>query len=323
MGAKKLRKLSQYRVKFMDQHDKKNNDSYFDRTRMSFGDHLMELRARLIKSIYGLAIAATICLFFTRYILAFVATPLFVALEASGHDPQLIATTVQGPFVTYIKAGLFSGIFVASPWIFYQLWGFVATGLYPHERRYVNIFMPFSAVLFVLGGLFFIVVVAPISCNFFIIFSNKLSTSDFLQDSSYRNFVTRILVSSGAEPVGQLPGPVVDGAEQGPGAGVSAPLARPLYNLTDYISLVTVLAIVFGLAFQMPLVVFFLGRLGLVEVRTFQSMRKYVLFGIFVVSALLTPPDVISQVALSLPMYVLYELGIVLLRVWPKRLIAQ
>ncbi len=87
------------------------------------------------------------------------------------------------------------------------------------------------------------------------------------------------------------------------------PLVKPWFTLQSYVSLVMVLALAFGVAFQMPLVVFFLGRLGLVKIHVFRHVRKYVLLGIVVFSAMITPPDVISQVAMSVPMYLLYELG--------------
>ena len=90
-------------------------------------------------------------------------------------------------------------------------------------------------------------------------------------------------------------------------------------TLSSYISLTITLALAFGLAFQMPLAVFLLGRLGMVELATFCAVRKYVLFGIFIAAALLTPPDIISQIALGVPMYILYELGILLLRIWPRK----
>lgn len=302
----------------MNVADKNNNETYFDKTRMSLGDHLMELRSRVIKCIFGVVIASGICLFFTRNILGYIATPLFVVLEGAGHAPQLITTTLQGPFVIYIKVALFSGIFLSSPWIFYQLWKFVAAGFYPKERHWVHVFMPFSAMLFVVGSLFFMIIVAPLSFNFFIGLGNKLSAQQVSENSGYRKFIKTIL--SQEDEVNTEEGDnIAPQGEQPPPPTTSRPMAKPFLTLSEYVSLVTVLSVTFGAAFQMPLVVFLLGRLGLIKIQTLLAVRKYVLFGIVILSALITPPDVISQLALSGPMYVLYELGILLLKVWPKR----
>jgi sec-independent protein translocase protein TatC len=305
------------------------NKKSIDDTRMSFGDHLMELRSRMIKSIYGLLTGFILCLFIGKHILAFIAAPLLMALDASGLEPQLYAVSVPEGFLVYVKVSMFSGIFISSPWIFYQLWGFVAAGLYPHERRYVNVFMPFSASLFVLGGIFFMLVVAPISFNFFITFCNKWS----MPADSYNNAIYRRLIPAAQEdgsadsPAGQISpdkdaGPTADGKETG-SPPQARPLIKPWFTLQSYVSLVIVLALAFGAAFQMPLAVFFLGRLGLVKVKVFRDIRKYVLLGIVIFAALVTPPDVFSQIALSIPMYFLYELGILLLRFWPAKKTAR
>jgi len=300
----------------MDTNENKQNDKeIFDGTRMSFGEHLAELRLRLLRSIYGLVVAFVVCLILGDRIIGLLARPLLLALRASELPVVLYAAAMPEAFVTYIKVALYSGVFLASPWILYQLWCFVAAGLYPREKRYVQLFVPFAAGLFVVGGLFFLFIVAPLSCNFFIKFGTRMSAPR-LSDS----FV--------------LPGPNVEQQGQseeedfGTGAGPNSmaleresrpgPLIQPWFTLQKYVSLMLVLALAFSLAFQMPLVVFFLGRLSLFSLSGFQSARKYIFFGIVIVSALMTPPDVISQIALSLPMYALYELGILMLRLWPK-----
>ena len=286
-------------------------------TRMSFGAHIEELRRRLLRSIFGLIIAFAVCLIFGGRIIGFLAEPLLLALQASGLPTQLYAASMPETFIIYIKVSLYSGIFLASPWIFYQIWGFVAAGLYPRERRYVHFFVPFAAALFILGGLFFLLVVAPLSCNFFIKFNNKIIAPQ-LSDSFF------LPLPSDTQPPPDQPVPPTDqlpvttpAPPQGPQTPQS--LVRPWFTLRSYISLILVLALAFSLAFQVPLVVFFLGRLGLVTIATFRSVRKYVLFGIVILSALMTPPDVVTQIALSLPMYLLYECGIIMLRFLPRR----
>ena len=363
---------------------RKNKDkNILAESRMSFGEHLDELRSRLIKSIYGLLAGFGVCFYFRDDILTFLSQPLLLALEASKIELQLYASSLPEAFMTSVRLSLFGGIFVASPWIIYQLWGFVAAGLFKHERRYVHFFMPFSVILFLLGCVFFIEIVAPISFNFFVKWSTHTKTPSVI-----KNFMYRALTGEEAEdpnatagPLGEFDrrfGGVYDGRyvyfapqnRDGQAAGVvfrydtksefsdsgswttfdldtlgvsdpnrpgnwgkfqpdrltasteeqeEKPLIKPWFTLKEYVLLVVLLGLAFGVAFQMPLVVFFVGRLGLVGLSTLKSVRKYVFFGIVVTSALMTPPDVISQVLLSLPMYVLYELGLLLLIIWPRK----
>jgi len=293
-------------------------------TSMSFGEHIEELRSRLIKSLYGLIIGTVICLYYGNYILGFITKPLLVALAASGYNTELYLASPPEGFLTYVKICIYAGIFLASPWIFYQIWGFIAAGLYSHERRYVNVFMPFSTSLFILGGIFFIYIVAPLSFNFFINFSTKWQTPE-LSD----NIISRTLLKMTSKTYrivqpqenNSTTNPSTEAKEKTtePQSLLKKPLVKPLFTLQKYVSLVVSLALVFGIAFQMPLLVFFLGKSSLVSIETLRVNRKYVFFFIFVVAAIMTPPDVVSQVALGLPMYFLYELGILLIRIWPKK----
>jgi len=277
------------------------------RTRMSLGEHIDELRSRLLKSLYGLLIAFALCLCFSGDIAAFLAQPLIMALQQSNLEAKVHVASLQEPFMMYIKVAIYSAAFLASPWVFWQIWAFVSAGLYRRERKYVQTFVPFSVLLFVSGGLFFILVVAPITCNFFIRFADKFPLPD----------LTRSVFI-------QLPGSTDTATETAELDQTESPstedtLIKPVIMLHSYVSLIITLALAFGLAFQMPLVVFLLGRLSLVKLDTLCSARKYVLFGIVVVAALMTPPDIISQIALGIPMYALYELGIILLRLWPQQ----
>ncbi len=175
---------------------------------------------------------------------------------------QVIA--VAAGFVSYIKIALITGLILSSPWVFYQLWMFVAAGLYPHEKRYVHLAAPFSAMLFIAGSLFFLLVVAPLSLKFLVRFNERMLD------------------------------------------------VRSQFTFQHYISFVSHLMLVFGLAFQTPTAIFFLNRTGLVSVQALNRSRKFVLLAIFIVAAMATPPDVISQVTLAIPLYVLFELGILL-----------
>jgi len=228
---------------------------------MSLGDHLEELRIRLILAIVGLVTAAVFCLFFGSKIITFIERPY---ISAMGTDARLQTLAPADGFVSYIKIALISGLILSSPWVFYQLWMFVAAGLYPKERRYVYLAAPFSASLFVAGALFFIFVVSPITLGFLVSFNKR-----FLDVNS--NF-----------------------------------------TFQNYITFVTTLMLIFGLAFQTPIAIFFLNRTGLVSLDALGRSRKFVLLAIFIIAAMATPPDVISQVTLAIPLYMLFELGILL-----------
>lgn len=230
-------------------------------TTMSLGDHLEELRGRLIKALLGLAIGAVIGLVFCGKIIAFVQGPYIAVM---GEDAVLQVLGPADGIISYIKIALISGLILTCPWVFYQIWMFVAAGLYSHEKRYVHIATPFSAVLFVIGALFFLMVVAPLTLGFLVRFNERV-------------------------------------------LGV-----KSNFTFTNYISFVTMLMLVFGVAFQTPVAIFFLNKTGLVSVNALCRSRKFVIIGIFVLAAMATPPDVVSQVTLAIPLYALFELGILL-----------
>ncbi|MBN2063771.1 MAG: twin-arginine translocase subunit TatC, partial [Sedimentisphaerales bacterium] len=287
----------------------KQTDNLFDElsdSQMSLGDHLDELRLRLIYCLIALALAGGLCLFFGWEIIAYLVEPLAAALAVNNLPPSLLATSLTGPFMTYMKVSLISGLFLASPYIFYQLWQFVAAGLLPSEKRLVRFFAPFSALLFILGGAFFIYIVAPISINFFLNFNSSLSVStqpggwyysilDYQPDPAS---VNNEIVAQSQDPA-------------------SPATIETLCSLNEYISFMLSLAVAFGLSFQMPLAVFLLGRLNLISLAGFCRFRRFMLLIIVIFAALVTPPDVISQLALAFPMYALYELGIFLLKYFP------
>jgi sec-independent protein translocase protein TatC len=293
----------------MNQSSKTND--IFSETRMNLGGHLDELRSCLIKSLYGLVAAFAICLLFGNQIFSFLAQPLLLALDIAEMDRQLYTTSLPEYFITWIKVSFYTAIFLSAPWVFRQLWSFIASGLYPKEKKFVNTFVPFSAILFILGGAFFVMVVAPIAFSFFISVTSNIKAPEVSD-----NFVNRLLLKmyDKESPTLNKNFETNDVAEN-----EEAPLIKLIPKVDQYVSLVIVLALAFSIAFQMPLVVFFLGKIGLVRVETLRQVRKYVLLGIVIFSAVMTPPDPISQILLSIPMYLLYEVGIILLRIWPPR----
>lgn len=230
-------------------------------TTMSLGDHLEELRSRLILAIVGLAIGTVLCMFFGKWIISIIERPY---IQVMGEEARMMSIAPAEGFASYMKITFIAGLILTSPWVFYQLWMFIATGLYPHERRYVQTAVPFSAVLFVSGALFFLFIVARITIRFLVFFNEQVLNVD------------------------------------------------SRFTFPNYISFVTLLMLVFGIAFQTPIAIFILNKTGLVTVKTFTKSRKFVILGVFVVGALLTPPDPISQITLAVPLYALFELGILL-----------
>ncbi len=242
----------------MGDTDKKHNAT---NSTMSLGEHLEELRMRLLYALAGLVICAVIGFIFGPKIIAFIERPY---ISVMGDEARLQTLAPADGFVSYVKIALVTGLVFSSPWVFYHLWMFVAAGLYPNEKRYVYLAAPFSAALFVGGTLFFILVVAPLTLNFLVKFNQKM-------------------------------------------LGVNSQ-----FTFQNYISFITHLMLVFGLAFQTPTAIFFLNKTGLVSLAALRRSRKFVLLGVFVVAAMVTPPDVVSQVTLAVPLYLLFELGILL-----------
>ncbi len=163
---------------------------------MTIGEHLDELRKRLFYSVLGLFAALGITLYFGKDIIHLIEQPFMNAMRASGEQPQLAVTEVTAGFYTYIKVAVYAALVLSSPWIFYQLWAFVAAGLYPRERRYVNLAVPFSVALF-LGGAAFAVVISIPAIEFFIEFGSSLDLVPIITLPDYISFMTGLLLAFG------------------------------------------------------------------------------------------------------------------------------
>jgi len=219
--------------------------------------HLRELRSRLIKSLAAVALGFVAAFNFSEDILRFLVRPL-KALLPDGQ--KLIYTGLPDGFLVNLKIGLWGGFFISSPFWLYQLWAFIAPGLYRSERQKV-LGLALTASLLLFGGAAFgYVFIFPLTFKFFIGFSNELLT------------------------------------------------AMPA--LGPYFSLAAALLLASGLAFQMPLVIVFLADLGLFRAETLRKGRRYAILIIFILAAVLTPPDVVSQALLAVPMLALYEISI-------------
>lgn len=233
--------------------------------------HLAELRTCVIKAIIGLFISMVICYCFSDLIMTVLKKPM---LDIMPTNASFVVLSPQEYFFTELKASLFFGVIVACPWLFYQLWSFVAPGLYHQEKRALFWFVVAASFCFILGVLFAYFLVFPPAFQFF------LET---------------------------LP-PDVKGA----------------YSISMLYGFAITMLLAFGVIFQTPIAVFLLVVFDLVALETFAKYRRIVLVMAFVVGALLTPPDPITQIMLAIPAYSLFELGLFFSRmVLKKRGISQ
>ena len=232
--------------------------------------HLLELRDRLLKALVAIGICFVPCAAYMNEIFTFVAKPLIAKLPTGA---TLIATSVVAPFTVPFKLALVAAVGVAMPFVLYQVWAFVAPGLYRHERKFAVPMLASSVLLFYAGAAFAYYGVFPVMVSFF---------------------------------VATTP------------AGVSM-----MTDISSYLDFIMVLLLAFGAAFEVPVATVLLVWTGLVKINTLTKNRGFVLLGIFIVAAFLTPPDAVSQSFMAIPMYILYEAGILMSRLLLKDKIAE
>ena len=246
----------------MADDDHQHHDTPEELPEASLMSHLLELRSRLLKAV-GAVMAMFLCLLpFTQQVFEAVARPLMSKLPKGA---TMIATEVASPFITPFKASFYVAILLAIPIVIYQIWAFVAPGLYRREKRLAVPLLISSVVLFYVGVAFAYWVIFPIMFGFF----------------------------ATAAPAG----------------------VQVMTDINSYMDFVLVLFVAFGVAFEVPVATVLLVLTGIVKIETLTSNRQYVFLGAFVVGMLLTPPDVFSQTLLAIPMYLLYEAGIVMSRI--------
>ena len=249
-------------------------------------EHLAELRTRLIRAVAAFAIAMVACFPFAEAILEFLAEPIADVLRDAGQNPQLIFTAPQEKFFVLIRISVIFGFALSFPVIGHQLWRFVAPGLYRSEK---NAFLPFlvaSPALFLAGAAFAHYVVTPLAMNFFIGFSDAVPA------------VARVLSGE------SLAEEIIEGDL----------ITIYLGTVKEAIDLTLKFILAFGLCFQLPVLLTLMGKAGLVSADGLGAMRKYAVVGILTLAALVTPPDVITQVILFAVVYSLYEISILLVR---------
>jgi sec-independent protein translocase protein TatC len=266
-------------------------EAQLDDGRMSFVEHLRDLRTRIRNSIIYLIGGFAIAYLFKQEILVFLLQPLLDVwrkYEESIGPPSLFFGSLIDPFWGYFSLALWAGVFLASPFIFHQLWLFVAPGLYKRERRLGVVFAITSAICFIGGAIFCYYLVLP-------------PVFDFLLGYSTDNLAS-ITHDLGIKV--ELQGNVA---------------LHPLLTMNEYVSFARKLLIGFGVIFELPLVIFFLSLIGMVNHRSLWKFNRWFIVLSFVIAALLTPPDVVSQLLMAGPLVVLYNLSIILSYVVTRR----
>jgi sec-independent protein translocase protein TatC len=302
--------------------------------RMSVGDHLEELRSRLLKGIIGFIIAAIICFIFSKsFILPFFLRPLTDAQLKNNLPQSIMFTEVAEPFMVYMEVALICAGAFASPWLLYQLWQFVAAGLYPAERKYVTKYLPLSIILLIGGMVFLYLYVLPVSIDFFIRFATDIPLNPAPAQVDLHAIPTSQPALIIPRFAGDPPNPQeaqlwLDLAQKRLKLFLNGEIhvinlappnvASPMITMSKYIDMVVGMLLAFGISFQLPLVVLALNKIGIIEISTLKSLRRYVYFGMSIVAACIIPDVVTGMVALMVPLMLLYELGI-FLAWWSER----
>ena len=250
-------------------------------------EHLAELRTRLIRSAIAFVIALFICFAFAGAILDFLLVPIERTMRALGNpNPVMQYTAPQEYFFTLVRISVVGGLMLAFPVIAFQLWRFVAPGLYKNEK---SAFLPFliaSPAMFIAGAAFAHYVVVPLAMNFFLGFADLPSFAAALFETGD--------VAAAAQTTG------IDIVFNG--------------KVNESLDITLKMILAFGLCFQLPVLLTLMGKAGLVSAEGLKAVRKYAVVGILLVAGLVTPPDVFTQVILFTVVYGLYEVSIFLVR---------
>lgn len=236
----------------------------------SLTSHLIELRQRIIYILIGVLSVFLLCLPFSQTLFEQFARPVLQSLSA---DENMIIRKPLDSFLVPLKLCLFLGVMVSLPWILYQVWGFIAPGLYRRERKIIAPLVISTTALFYLGVMFAYFVVLPLAFRFLVAFAPT-------------------------------------GTEYGP-------------DIADYFSFVFTVFFAFGLAFEVPVATVLMVMVGVTDVQSLRNKRRYVVVGAFIFGMLLTPPDMISQTLLAVPMWALFEIGLLVAGRWEKKAEAE
>ena len=231
-------------------------------------EHLIELRKRLIHCAIAIVVLLIVCFIFAGQIFDILLNP-YRSIYPNPGDMELIYTAPQEFFFTQLNLAFFGSIFLGFPYLASQIYGFVAPGLYKHERKALVPYLVATPIFFLAGAAMVYFIVLPMALGFF--------------------------------------------------AGMQTEEIKLLAKVSEYLSLAMTLILAFGVCFQLPVVLTLLAQIDLVNVEQLKKGRRYAIVGILIVAAFITPPDPISQIGLAIPMYGLYELSILSVRLIERR----
>lgn len=300
-----------------------------DHATMPFGDHLEELRRRLLHALVGLAPVFVVTTLLGRHLMEFLVAPVQDELRRRGLPATLIATSPPETFGAYLRIAIVVTVFVGAPWILLQVWRFVAPGLYAHERRFAYLLAPMSVLLTVASVAFLYFVMLPIILAFFIGFGSGIGVRTAATAPLPPGVVLPTIPVLAADPPEPAPGAAwinqtlhqlrIAAPEGEKRAVLSVPLSQDSaiqqqYRVSEYVKLFFNFALALGVGFQIPIVVLLLNWVGVLDRKTLTGHRRHALFVCAVLGAVLTPADPVSMLVLTVPLYLLYELGVGLTR---------
>ena len=243
--------------------DSLDDDDNPNDVRMSFGDHLEELRSRILRALLATIAVGSVVFWFQDDVVRFVVAPYHKVTEGLRMDSSLKTLGPSDAFFAYMQISLVVAFLIAAPLWMYQFWAFIAVGLYKHERAWIFRFAPLMLGLFVAGVFFGYSVLIPLGLEYLLSFGDPKIVQNWI-------------------------------------------------SMSDYLSLFVIMTLILGLMFELPVAMALLAKIGVVGVQGFRDKRRYFILGTFIVSAIVTPPDYISQILMASPTLVLYEFGIFL-----------
>lgn len=320
---------------------------------MPLGDHLEELRVRLLWALAGIVAAAVVTFIYGFKLIGWLAQPLLQAQDAMGFPTQTLVLEPTAGFASvYLPVSLIGAVLLASPWVIYQGWKFISVGLYHHERKAVYLLTPFSTLMTALAVAFTYYVLLPVSLMFFLQFATYYPKIELAAPNPVQRLLLRAY-STGEQPAAELlrddhaavgdsaalptfpvlredPVDPPEGstwihADQGKLKTIvngrvrivglqNDQLLSPTPQLGQYVKFAAMMMLGVTVAFQLPVVMLVAGWTQLFDPRSIASLRKYALFVSFAAGALLTPTDLLSMIVLAVPLYLLFEFGLVMMK---------